>query len=382
MNRLREAFEANFADGREIGASVSVFHEGHEVCTLHGGFRDSEQTMPWDENTLSLVWSATKGPSAASVLHAMQSAGIGLDTRIVDFWPEFGSGGKETITLAHILSHRAGLCAIESASATAFDHDSVITAIESQSPLVPIETQSAYGPRIFGYLLDEIVRRLAGESLGTYWRRVFARPLELDFWIGLPSEEHHRVATMHSARLEELTSEASDPFAIAFNNPSSLTRRAFGSPRGLGGVAAMNTAAYRSASLPAMGGIGSATSLARFYATLAEECGRNSGLFSASGSAWMTQRLVQGMDQVLQKNMAFSAGFMMDPLADQNKKSRQLLGPSLSAFGHAGAGGGLAFADPERRIAFAYIMNKMEPGVLPNQRCMRLVEATYRDLSL
>lgn len=382
MRNLREAFEANFAAGIEVGASVSVFHEGREVCSLHGGFRDADRNVPWDADTLSLVWSATKGPSAACVLHAMQAAGVDLNTRVAEFWPEFAGGGKETITLSHVLSHRAGLCSLDSPTATAFDHAGVVAAIESQTPVTPVGSTSAYGPRVFGYLLDEIVRRLAGgEALGDYWRRGFAEPLELDFWIGLPALQHHRVATMLSARVEELASQASDPFSKAFSDPTSLTRRAFASPRGLGGVAAMNTAAYRSASLPAMGGIGSATALAHFYSALAEErFGHGSGLFSKQGTDWMTTRLVQGVDGVLQKEMAFAAGFMMDPLDAGDQKVRQLLGPSRSAFGHAGAGGGLAFADPERRIGFAYVMNKMEPGVLPNRRCLSLVEAAYRDL--
>lgn len=384
MKRLREAFEANFKDSLEIGASVSVFHDGREVCSLHGGFRDADKSIPWDEHTLALVWSATKGPSAACVLHAVESAGLNLDTRVVEFWPEFGAGGKEDVTLAHIMSHRAGLCALDSAMATAFDHSSVVAAIEAQQPVTPVGTRSAYGPRVFGYVMDEIVRRLAGgENLGNYWRRVFATPLELDFWIGLPLVEHSRVATMLSARLEEIPSQASDPFAQAFADPSSLTRRAFSSPRGLGSVASMNTPAYREASLPAMGGIGSATALARFYSTLADErLGRGLGFFKPEASKWINTRLVQGLDGVLCKEMAFAAGFMMDPLdSTLARKSRQLLGPSLSAFGHAGAGGSLAFADPERRIAFAYVMNKMSPGVLPGKRCLSLVEASYLDLN-
>jgi CubicO group peptidase (beta-lactamase class C family) len=382
VNRLLEAFEANFAAGLEVGASVSVFHKGHEICSLHGGFCDSDRTAPWDKNTLSLVWSATKGPSSSCVLHAMQAAKVDLTMRVAEFWPEFATGGKEEITLAHILSHRAGLCALDSTSATAFDRASVIAAIESQPPVAPIGTHSAYGPRIYGYLIDEIVRRLAeGEPLGDYWRRVFADPLGLDFWIGLPRQEHHRVATMLSARIDELPAQASDTFAKAFADPSSLTRRAFACPRGLGGVASMNTPPYREAHFPAMGGIGSASALARFYSILAEECsGRDDGIFMSTTRGWLNSRLVQGVDRVLQKEMAFAAGFMMDPLDGAGQKIRQLLGPTTSAFGHAGAGGGLAFADPEHRIGFAYVMNKMEPGVLPGKRCLSLVEAAYQDL--
>ena len=178
MSGVEQAFQNNFSAGIEVGAGLSIFRNGGEVVLLNGGFCDTARTLPWSRETLVLIWSATKGIASACTLHAMQEAGVNLDTRVADFWPEFGQAGKESLTLAHVLSHRAGLCALEDASANILDRESVVRAIEKQTPLLPVEAGPAYGPRVFGFVLDEIVRRLAGgESLADYWRRVFAEPL-------------------------------------------------------------------------------------------------------------------------------------------------------------------------------------------------------------
>ena len=141
---------------------------------------------------------------------------------------------------------------------------------------------------------------------------------------------------------------------------------------------AMNSPALRAASLPALGAIGSADSLAKFYAMLSLQ-GKWDGrqYFSATAIRWMTTRLAQGIDKTLQTETAFSAGYMLDPLDPSGKKKRYTFGPTISAFGHPGAGGSLAFADPENHIGFAYVMNQMESGVLPKSRAVALVHALY-----
>jgi len=377
LSALREAFAKNFANGREVGASVSVFDANGEVETLHAGFCDAARTAPWGPETLVLIWSATKGLAVACALHAMEKAGVDLQARVGDFWPEFAQAGKDHLTLAHVLSHRAGLCALDSSQATFLDHESVIRAVEAQVPLLGIDDGPAYGPRVFGFILDEIVRRLSGgEALGSYWRRIFAKPLGLDIWIGLPEGFHSRVATMLPPRFQP--GATPDAFALAFADTTSLTRRAFSCPAGSPSPSAMNSPLMRSASLPSLGGIGSAASLAKFYAMLAME-GRyaSQAFLGAKAMGWMNSRLSQGIDGVLQIDAAYSAGFMLDPIDTEGRKIRQLLGPSVRAFGHAGAGGSLAFADPEKGIGFAYVMNHMELGVLPNDRCRALVDAFY-----
>ncbi len=374
--RLEEAFKRNFDTGREVGASVAFWQEGREVRCFCRGWRDAARSVPWTPDTMVLVWSATKGLSSACVLHALEASGLDLTVRVADFWPGFAQGGKEFVTAGEVLSHRAGLAALDDKTANLLDHDAVVAAMEKQAPLWEAAGGHGYGPRTYGFLADEIVRRLTNQTLGDYWRAQFGEPLGLDLWIGLPEAKHSRVAQMIAARAG--AGDAEEDFTRALADPASLTRAAFSAPAGPLGATAMNAPAVRSASLPSLGGIGSATALAKFYAMLAaggEFDGRR--YFSEQAIAWMTTPLAQGLDKTLRTETAFSAGFMLDPVAADGRKKRCMFGPSVRAFGHPGAGGSLAFADPENGLGFAYVMNQMETGVLPKARAVSLVQALY-----
>ncbi len=374
VERLRAAFEENFASRGELGASVCVWQDGREVISLAGGWRDRHESQPWTEDTLVLVWSATKGPATACVLHAMEARGLDLTTRVAEVWPEFSAAGKAEITFAQALSHSAGLPVLDG-EVSVFDHAAVAAAIAAQAPHWVPGTVHGYAPRLFGFFLDEVVRRLAGVTLGDYWQTHFAEPLGLDFWIGLPPALHGRVASIFPSKAAP---PKGDRFYTAFATPGSFIIRAFASPAGLNSVAAMNTPEARAASLPGFGGIGTARALAKFYAMLAND-GTLDGrvYFQPRTLAWMNTTLAQGDDRVLLMDTAFAAGFQRDPVLPSGEKMRSLFGPSLRAFGHPGAGGSQAFADPEHRIAFAYVMNQMEPGVMPRPKALSLVDALF-----
>jgi CubicO group peptidase (beta-lactamase class C family) len=376
FDRVSRAFEGNFASGGEVGAAVSIWRGGEEEVSLQGGWRDAGRTLPWEKDTLVLIWSATKGLASACVLHALERRGVPLEARVMEFWPEFGQHGKESITVGQVLSHRAGLSALDERDLSLLDHDGVARAIERQTPLWT-DDGHGYGPRTFGFVADEMVRRLSGgNALGDYFRLHLADPLDLDLWIGLPAEHNARVAQMLSPRLGG--SKPEETFAEALAEPDSLTRRAFATPGGLLGASAMNSPSVRAASIPSLGGIGTASSLAKFYAILA-----NGGVwgghhyFGTHTLGHMMRTLSQGYDKVLHLETAFSAGFMRDPVDGNGEKLRRTFGPSSRAFGHPGAGGSLAFADPDAGIGFAYVMNQMEAGVLPKRRALALVEALY-----
>jgi CubicO group peptidase (beta-lactamase class C family) len=320
LAEVRARFTENFASRGELGAAVSIWHEGREVLALSGGWRDRQHAVPWTEVTLVLLWSITKGLAAACLLHVLAADGIGLETSVAALWPEFAARGKAAITLAELLSHRAALMALEDPAASIFDHAAVAAALAAQSPVHAPDASHGYHARTYGFLLDELVRRLrGGQPLGSYWRAQFGEPLGLDLWIGLPEDQDSRVAAVYPARM-----------------------------------------------------------LGKFYAMLA-----NGGVmdgrtfFRPAELAAMSTPLTTGPDAVLCLETAFSAGFMMDPLDVAGRKLRRRFGPSLRAFGQPGAGGGHAFADPENRIAFAYLMNQMELGVLPNAKSLGLVSAIY-----
>lgn len=375
--RVQAVFDSNFSRDREVGAALSIWQNGKEILNLHGGYRDAARQQTWQNGTLVLIWSATKGPAVACALHAIERAGLNLSTRMAEFWPSFAQAGKEKLTLGDVLSHRAGLSALNAEKISLMDYERVIHAIEIQAPLWELGEGHGYGPRVFGFILDEIVRRLAkGMPLGQYWRREFAEPLNLDLWIGLPESEHARVASMLAARAG--SSNTQDPFLESLADPTSLTRKAFSSPTGLPTASSMNSPASRSASIPSFGGIGSASALAKFYSLLAlggSLEGRR--FFAGTTMDWMKTRLSQGLDKVLHLETAFSAGFMMDPLDAKGQKIRSLFGPCPEAFGHPGAGGSLGFADPSSGVGFGYVMNQMESGVLPQERARSLVKAFY-----
>jgi len=254
-----------------------------------------------------------------------------------------------------------------------FDHAAVVAAIAEQAPLWEPGTAHGYHPRVSGFLLDEIVRRVAGVPLGRYFREAFGAPLELDLWIGLPEVEHARVATLYAGRMSDPEGEAK--FYQAFADPGSLTRRAFGSPVGVAAISGMNDPVAWEAGWPAMGGVGTARSLGKFYAMLAGGgCWGGRRFVSEAVFEQMGKTLVSGMDAVFCLDTAFSAGFMKDVAGSAR---RRMFGPSAEAFGHPGAGGSLAFCDPQNGIAFAYTMNQMNYGVLPGPKSLDMVAALY-----
>jgi CubicO group peptidase (beta-lactamase class C family) len=370
--RIAPLFQENFLRVGELGAAVSVWQRGQLVLDLHGGFRDARREHPWTEDTLVLVWSATKGIGSACLLHVLQENKIELSRGVVEFWPEFAQSGKGQITIAELMSHAGGLCALD-ANADVTDYPAVIRALEKQTPLWPPGTRHGYHARTFGFLIDELTRRISEVSIGTYWRQLFAEPLALDFWIGLPAELNARCATIYAAAR---SGEPPEParFYLDLATPGTLQRRTFTSPHGLHAVSAMNKPENRALGIVSLGGMGSANALGKFYAMLAnggEIDGRR--FFSTDTIKLMTSTLADGVDQVFEIPTAYSAGFMKDSA----HAPRKIFGPSPAAFGHPGAGGSHAFADPENGIAFAYVMNQMEQTVLPNEKSIRLVDAVY-----
>jgi CubicO group peptidase (beta-lactamase class C family) len=380
-NRIASLFEENFTRFGELGAAVSIWQNGKPVVDLCGGFRDARREHLWTSDTIVLVWSATKGIGSACVLHVLQEHKIDIDQRVGEFWPEFARAGKEKITLAQLLSHQAGLCALDR-RADVLDYGAVICALEEQAPLWPPGTAHGYHARTFGFLLDELVRRIAGRPLAEYWRQIFGEPLKLDLWIGLPERENPRVATMYAAK----AGKPPEPkqFYTDLITPGTLARKTFTSPYGLHAVNAMNNISVRAQPIVSFGGIGSASSLAKFYAMLANGgAWEDRQFFSHETLRWMTTTLADGIDRVFQIPTAFSAGFMKNA----QQSMRRIFGKIYpegqsngltSSFGHPGAGGSHAFADPENKIAFAYVMNQMEQSLLPTEKSLRLVDAIYR----
>jgi CubicO group peptidase (beta-lactamase class C family) len=365
---LLHRFEENFRSKGELGASVSVWWRGEEVLSVGEGWFEKERVRRWSADTLVPVYSATKAPAAATLLMALDARGLGPETPVREVWPGFPLAEAR---FGDLLSHQCGLAALDR-RASVWEHDEVVAAIEAQEPAWRPGDGHGYHPRTFGALLDEPVRRLTGRTLGEEWREKFAARLGLDFWIGLPEKEWPRVARLYpgKAAAEDLQSG----FYKEFNTEGTLTRRAFGSPRGLHSVQEMNDPKAWSAGFPAMGGVGTASALAKFYQAAIGAI--DSPLGDRVKRALATVRIA-GDDRVLIQPTAFSCGCQFDPLDSAGRKSRELYGPSQQAFGHPGAGGSHALGDPASGVSFAYVMNQMELGVMPGSRCVGLVEALF-----
>src|SRR6267143_742683 len=213
-------------------------------------------------------------------------------------------------------------------------------------------------------------------TLSEYWRKAFAEPLRLDIWIGLPESENHRVATVYAAK----AGKPAEPkqFYVDLATQGTLARKAFTSPYGLHAISAMNDPANRARPIVSFGGIGNANSLAKFYAMLANGGELDGQKFFANQTLhWMKTTLTDGIDRVFQIPTAFSAGFMKDSTSATRRIFARSTARQASSFGHPGAGGSHAFADPEKKISFAYVMNQMEQSLLPNEKSLRLVDEVY-----
>lgn len=343
-----EAFTANFRERGEIGGAVCVIHRGEVVVDLVGGWVDEERTRPWAADTIVDVYSAGKGLLALLTLQLVDDGTIGLDQPIADVWPAFAAGGKETATVAHALTHRAGVPAIREplTDEDLFDWDRMTGALAAtEAWWVPGE-RLAYHTNTFGHLVGELVRRASGVPVGDRLRAV-AEEAGADIWFGVPPAEQHRCADIvwdPVRRLEPITD------VTGLTGDTLMNVLAHFNPRGYSSVGLVNTPAWRSLPLGSTAGHASATGLARTYAALLDP-GR---LLSPDLLAHATAPRVTGHCPILGDEVTYGLGF-------QPTSERRRLGPGPRAFGHYGSGGALGFADPDAGLAFGYAMNHLVP---------------------
>ncbi|MFJ4921217.1 serine hydrolase domain-containing protein [Streptomyces sp. NPDC088725] len=375
---VRDAFVRNFERLGERGAAVTVYRDGHKVVDLWAGTRDVDGTEPWALDTAQVVRSATKGVAAAVPLLLHQRGHIDLDAPVGTYWPEFKAAGKERVLVRHLLSHRAGVPVIDQplTPAQAIDGESGARALAAQRPFWEPGTDHGYHPHTYSWLIAELVRRVTGRSVGRWIADEIARPLGLDFWVGLPVEEAHRVGRIGAVEEPsptggagagsgsgELRVRPKRSVAAAYQDPTSLTRRAFAVIEPLPDE---NDPAYRAAELPAAAGISTARALARCYAAMIGPVDGHR-LFAPATLTLARTEESAGPDRVLVVSTRFGLGYML------HGPAAPLLAPG--SFGHPGRGGSLGFADPESGIAFGYVTNGMRKGVTADPRAQALVRA-------
>ena len=360
---VADTFRANFEHG-DVGAACCVYEDGLPVVDVWGGLADRGASRPWARDTIVIIFSCTKGVTAIAANRLVEAGRLDPDAPVADYWPEFAANGKAGITVRMVLSHRAGLAAVDG-ELTMDDlaaWDPVVAAIAAQAPSWEPGTAHGYHSRTFGWIVGELIRRVTGRMPGDYMADELARPLGLDFFLGLPESEDRRVATLYPApearALDELA--AADPtslFARVMTGPSNLLHY----------DEQWNTRRLRGAQLPSSNGHSDARALARLYAAcLAPIDGVR--LLTDESLDRATAVQSSGNDLVLGQPLTFGLGFALPPTLGA--------GASPRSFGHAGAGGSLAYADRDRGLAFGYVMNQMRLGMPEaDQRAMRLSEA-------
>ncbi|MEV4526642.1 serine hydrolase domain-containing protein [Streptosporangium sp. NPDC049304] len=377
---VREAFAANLAGGQEVGAAVGVYLHGRKVVDLWGGIADPETGRPWERDTVQVVFSTTKGVTAACAHLLAQRGELDLDAPVAAYWPEFAANGKERVPVRWLLTHQAGLPVIDHpiTPAEAIAWDPMVTALAAQRPSWEPGTAHGYHAHTYGWLVGEVVRRVTGRSLGTFLAEEIAAPLGLDLWIGLPETESHRVSRIVAdpidldaftrIDLDALPVPAREVMA-AYADPTSLTRRAMSV---ITPLPDHDDPAEQAAEMPSTNGICTARSLARFYAALIGEVDGHRVLTPDTLAA-ATAEQVAGIDRVLRVPVRIGTGFGL-PTPDA-------FWYSPTAFGFPGYGGSLGFADPANGLAFGYVMNRLQEGV-PDHRAATLLGAVHDALEL
>ena len=357
---VKDAFAANFAAGEELGARFTVVEAGEVVVDLWAGHADRKQTRPFDARTLTPVFSTTKAIAALLMARLVGQGKLDYAQTVASVWPDYAQAGKGAVTVEQMLSHQDGLSGFPDPMEPVewFDWDLICAKLAAMTPLWPPGTASGYHPITFGYLAGEVFKRVEGRTMGTALRQDLAEPFGLDLWIGLPDSEFDRVA------------ELQRPNALPnFGHHNAATTAAFLTP--WSSPAGRGQAEWRRMEIPSANGHCTAEALARLMGALAND-GWLDGedILSPALIAEASRERIRGQDLVLPFDMSWGAGFMRNEAVHP-------WGPGDRTFGHSGWGGSCAFADPDRKLGGAYVMNKQSTDLLGDKRAGPFIAAVY-----
>jgi CubicO group peptidase (beta-lactamase class C family) len=355
--RVREAFAANFASGLEHGAGVAVMLDGKRVVELWGGHADAARSRAWQQDTLINVWSCTKGVMALAIAMLVDRGQLDYATPVARWWPEFAAGGKEQLTLDLVLSHQAGLNGLarpmDEAGLLAWTP--YVDALAAMAPLWAPGSRIIYHALSYGHLVGEPLRRVTGSSPGRFIAEQIAGRLNAAFFLGLHEREEGRVAEMIEGpkASDWVAYVRSTPFPHSCANPTPV-------------ATAPNHRAWRAAEVPGGNGHATALGLAEIYGAMVT--GR---LLTRDTLIEAIRPRATGVDESFASPSAFAAGWQIeDPVITARASPR--------TFGHAGWGGALGFADPEAKLGFGYVTNRMlgfDDGIDPRRKA--LIDAVY-----
>jgi CubicO group peptidase (beta-lactamase class C family) len=381
--KVADVFRRNMSSGQEVGAAFAVYRDGRKVVDLWGGFRNGITQAPWEQGTLVNVFSTTKGVASLAVAVAASRGLISYDAKVADYWPEFAQASKGTITVRQLLSHQAGLAVIDPPLTLddLADPTKMSTKLAAQAPAWTPGTRHGYHGVTLGWYEGELIRRTdpAGRSLGRFFAEEIAKPLGLDFYIGLPaSVDRNRVAHLHGWSTPQLLLHLNTMpprFVAALLNPFSPTARSLTFVKGIKRVDEFNREELRVVEMPAVNGTGTARSVAKLYGSAATD-GSEIGLTASTLDALQTPAIPPtngARDKLLKVDTAFSLGF-------GKPAPSAIFGSSDSAFGTPGAGGSFGFADPDTGIGYGYVMNRLGFHLVSDPRELGLRNAVFHDI--
>ena len=362
FSAVKEAFAENFSIDGELGAAVALEVEGRLVVDLWAGHTAHDRSREWREDTLVNVFSIGKAATAVCAHHLVERGLLDVDRPVAHYWPEFATAGKNDVPVHMLLSHRAGLPAIRRPlpDDSVYEWDTMTSALAEQAPWWEPGSAHGYHVNTYGFLVGQVIRRVAGTSVGRYLRDNVASPLDIDFHFGLPPALDSRVAPFLSY---DARPAVADPGAD-LEDHLLMIGHAYANPRTLSGLGVVNTRRWRAAEVPSTNGHSNARSVARMMGALAG--GR---LLSGGVLTRATSEQAAGQDLILERPSRFGLGFQLT-------QPERPMGPSPRAFGHFGAGGSVGFADPDRQLGFGYTMVEMGPR-WQNPKNRRLIEAAY-----
>jgi len=371
FSSVRDAFETNFADGADVGASCCATLEGETVVDLWGGFADEMKTKPWERNTIVAVHSTTKTMAALTALLLADRGELDFNAPVARYWPEFAANGKERIKVSHLMSHSSGLSGWKEPLETEdlYNWEKMTSLLAAQAPLWEPGTASGYHVVTFGFLIGEVVRRIAGKSLGAVFREEIAEPLDADFHIGLPASEDSRVAETipwpaPQTAVKPVFSEIQE--LTFLNMPYDI-------------ATTIRTRAWRAAEIPAVNGYGNARSIAEIHCILANGgVARGKRFLSEAGCRKAVELQIEGPDLIMSHLLParFGLGFALPgPLL-----ALDLPNPNTIHWG--GGGSSWIFIDMDARTTFAYAANKMDRRPLSDPRPFRVMKAMWQALGI
>ena len=390
FQKIHQILEKQIENGFEIGASVALELEGKEVVNLYGGYSKPDKSSRWEQDTITNVWSVTKGVVGACVIKLIDEGKLDVNEKVQTYWPEYGCNGKQETTVLDFLCHRAGMYGFQNGypkepwtNWLAYTKE-----LEAQSPFRKPGSSQSYHALTFGWLIGELFRRVDGRTVGNYFREEFAEPLKLDFHIGVKDQDIARCAEITFKNWTEenpfINSLANVPDAILNQNMKNFKDAiksrdyaiAFDTGRS-DDDNYPNKDDWRKGEVPSANGHGTAASLAKLFGIMSTGCERDGvRLFDESILNKAIEVHSRGPDTVLfGSNLKFGYCFMLE-------QKSNFLGDFVptfkkTAFGHAGAGGAVAFGDKEKQIGFAFVGNRQQDYSMLYRTANKLIEEIY-----